>query len=168
MKQPESRNRTGNGSHRLVVFTLDEQRYALRLEVVERVVRVVETTPLPKAPAIVLGLANFRGLVLPVLNVRARFRLPSREIHLSDQLVLAHTANRPVVLWVDTVVGVIERSAAELVPVDRILPRVEYVEGVTTLLDALVLIHDLDKFLSLEEENLLGRALTDCGEARND
>ena len=43
-----------NGSIRLVVFTLDEQRYALHLDAVERVVRAVEVTPLPKAPEIVL------------------------------------------------------------------------------------------------------------------
>lgn len=150
--------------HRLVVFTLDEQRYALHLDVVERVVRVVETTQLPKAPAIVLGIANFRGLVVPVLNVRQRFRLPPREIHLNDQFVLAHTASRPVVLLVDRVVGVIERSAAALVPADKILPRVEYVEGVTILEDGLVLVHDLDGFLSLEEEDRLDRVLTDFRE----
>lgn len=167
MSQSESKNSRGDRWHRLVVLTLDEQRYALRLDVVETVVHMVEITRLPKAPPIVLGIVNFRGPVLPVLDVRQRFNLPPREIRLSDQLILAHTTRRPVVLLVDTVVEVIERSTNELVPTERILFGVEYIEGVTKLEDGLVLIHDLDRFLSLEEEIVLGRALTDFQEAGN-
>lgn len=47
-----------NNLNQLVVFTLDEQRYALHLAAVERIVRVVEVTPLPKSPEIVLGVVN--------------------------------------------------------------------------------------------------------------
>jgi purine-binding chemotaxis protein CheW len=63
----------------LVVFRLDERRYALPLAAVERVVRSVTVTPLPGAPAIVLGGINVHGRVLPVLNVRRRFRMPDRD-----------------------------------------------------------------------------------------
>ena len=52
----------------LVVFRLDERRYALPLAVVERVVRAVDVTPLPKAPPMVLGVIDVHGRVLPVLN----------------------------------------------------------------------------------------------------
>ncbi len=40
-------------SSQLVVFVVDGQRYALPLEIVERVVRAVEVTPLPEAPPII-------------------------------------------------------------------------------------------------------------------
>jgi len=41
-----------------VTFELDDQRYALFLSSVERIVRIVEITPLPRAPEIVLGVVN--------------------------------------------------------------------------------------------------------------
>ncbi|MBF8302857.1 MAG: cheW40H-4 [Candidatus Dadabacteria bacterium] len=59
--------------NQLVVLTLDEQRYALHLSAVERIVRVVEVTPLPKAPEIVLGVVNVQGQIIPVINIRKRF-----------------------------------------------------------------------------------------------
>jgi chemotaxis signal transduction protein len=65
-----------NKSIPLVVFTLDEQRYALHLDAVKRIVRAVEVTPLPKAPQIVLGVVNVQGKVIPVMNLRSRFSLP--------------------------------------------------------------------------------------------
>jgi purine-binding chemotaxis protein CheW len=159
MENRDSTKPRQDGLSRLVVFTLDEQRYALRLEAVERIVRLVEVSPLPKAPEIVLGVVNVQGRVLPVVNIRRRFRLPDREADLRDQLILAWTSRRPVVLVVDAVGGVVERTGEELIPAGSIVPGTEYVDGVVKLPDRLVLIHDLDKFLSLEEETKLGKAL---------
>lgn len=143
----------------LFVFTLDGQRYALPLPAVDRVVRMVAITPLPNAPDIVLGVVNFQGRVIPVINMRRRFCLPEREIALTDQLVVAHTARRPVALVADAVLDVIACPAQSLIAAEEVLPDIEYVEGVVKLADGLILIHDLDKFLSLEEENFLAQAL---------
>lgn len=146
-------------SNQLVVFLLDEQRYALHLSVVERVVRAVEVTPLPKAPAIVLGVMNVQGRIIPVVNLRRRFRLPERDIGLGDQLIIAHTAKRPVALTADAVTSVVEISEQEIVSRETILPGLGYVTGAVKLDDGLVLIHDLDTFLSLDEEKALDEAL---------
>lgn len=143
----------------LLVFTLDEQRYALHLSAVERIVRSLEITPLPKAPEIVLGAVNIQGKVFPAFNIRKRFNLPEREISLNDHLILAHTSRRPVALVADEVSGVIDRSEREVVAAEEILPRMEYVEGVVRLEDGMILIHDLNKFLSLEEEIKLEEAV---------
>jgi len=143
----------------LVVFALEDQRYALHLSAVERIVRAVEMTALPKAPEIVIGVINLQGRIIPVFNIRRRFHLPEREIELSDQLIIANTARRTVALVVDTVDGVIERLSEEVTPADQVLPRIEYVEGIVKLENGLVLIHDLDKFLSIDEERKLDEAV---------
>jgi purine-binding chemotaxis protein CheW len=147
--------------NQLVVFTLDEQSYGLPLPSVERAVRMVEISPLPKAPDIVLGIINVQGRLTPVVNLRRRFRLPEREIALTDHILIAHTRRRLVALVADAVVGVLAYSAAQLVGAGEILPDVEYVEGVVKLEDGMVLIHDLDKFLALDEEAALDRAMED-------
>lgn len=148
-----------NKSKPYVVFTLDEQRYALHLSAVGRIVRIVEITPLPKAPEIVLGVVNIQGQIIPVFNIRRRFHLPEREIELSDQLIIAHTSRRTVALVVEEVIGIIERAPQEIVPTEQVLPGTEYVEGVVKLEDGMILIHDLDTFLSLKEEKTLDVAL---------
>ncbi|HEY6872705.1 MAG TPA: chemotaxis protein CheW [Geobacteraceae bacterium] len=144
---------------RLVVFTLDDYRYAVPLPAVEQAVRVVEITPLPQAPDMVIGVINLRGRIIPVLNIRKRFRLPERERALSDQLLIACTARRTVALVVDGVSDVIEHSAQETTAPARISPGLEYVTGVVKLKDGMIFIHDLDEFLSLEEEGELDAAI---------
>lgn len=146
-------------SDQIFVFMLNDQRYALRLHAVDRVARMVEITPLPNAPDIILGMINFQGRVIPVINMRRRFGLPEREIAVSDQLVVAHTLLRPVALVADAVLDVIACAAQSQIAAENILPNIAYVAGVVKLSDGLILIHDLDQFLSLEEENLLADAL---------
>lgn len=145
--------------NRLVVFTLDEQRYALQLSTVERIVRVVEVTPLPRAPAIVVGVINVQGQVVPLVNIRKRFRLTERETDLSEEVIIAHTSTRTVALLADAVSGVVDCSPEEVIAAAKILPGLEYVEGIARLGDGMILIHDLDKFLSFEEAKTLDMAL---------
>ena len=104
------------------------------------------------------------GNVIPLVNVRKRFRLPERNIGLSDHLIVAHTARRTVALIADSVEGVIEHPEENIAAPDTILPQMEYIEGVAKLADGMVLIHDLDRFLSLDEEKALDDALKEQGQ----
>lgn len=144
---------------RAVVFSLDGQRYALPLAAVRRIVRAVEVTPLPGAPAIVLGAIDVEGSVLPVLDIRRRFLLPEREIGPADQFLIASTVRRAVALVIDEAHGVIEREQSAVIDSDRIAPGLEQFRGVVQLDDGLALIHDLEKFLSLDEARALDRAM---------
>ena len=146
-------------SDSLVVFNLDDQRYALTLSDVDCVVRMVAITPLPNSTDIILGVVNFKGKVIPVINVRRRFGLVERMVAASDQLVLAHTARRSVALAVDAVLDVIACTEQNVIAPENILPNIEYVAGVMKLTDGLVFIHDLNSFLSLEEEMSLDQVL---------
>jgi purine-binding chemotaxis protein CheW len=115
-------HRPDPGTNQIVVFTLGDRRYGLPLSAVERIVRVVDVTSLPKAPDIVLGVVNVQGRVIPVINVLRRFRLPEREIALTDQMVVARVARRPVALVVDSVTGALEYSEHEAVAAQDVLP----------------------------------------------
>ena len=145
----------------LVGFSLDDRRYALTLSVVERIVRAVDIVPLPKAPPIVLGIINVGGTIIPVFNIRQRFHLPDREIEPWDQVILGKLGLRTVALVVDEVSSVVERPESEVTAAQEILPGLEGVQGVVRLEDGMILIYDLNKFLSLEEETALDEALAE-------
>jgi purine-binding chemotaxis protein CheW len=144
---------------KLVVFRLDELRIALLLTAVECIVCAVEVTPLPGAPAIVHGAIDMQGRILPVLNLRRRFRLPEREIGPTEQFLIASTARRAVALVMDEAQGVIEVEQSAIIGADRIVPDFERFQGVVKLDDGLVLIHDLEKFFSLDEACALDTAM---------
>lgn len=141
----------------LVVFRVDLQAYALPLQAVDRVVRAVEVTPLPNAPANVIGVVNVEGRIVPVLDVRRRFRHTTRKITSMDHFLIAHTRQREVILAVDDVPGVIKRTTLATPKLDG----VDQVQGALTLDDGLLLIQDLEKFLTTEDEARLDQALNE-------
>jgi len=147
------------GTAKWVVFSLDAGRYALPLAAVERIVRAVEVTPLPTAPPIVLGAIDVQGRVLPVLNLRRRFGLRERAIEPADQFLIARTMNRTVVLVVDAAQGVLQSTASDTISAATLTTGLEHIQGVIRLPDGLVLIHELDLFLSATESRALDEAL---------
>ena len=149
--------------HQYVVFVLGELRIALHLSGVERVIWAVAVTPLPEAPESVFGVINLEGRIMPVVDIRQRFGLSRGEPEPGDRFIIAHTVRRTVALWVDGVEGVVEPTAEEVTRAEEILPDMGYVDGVIELSDGVILIHNLDRFLSMEEERILEGAMEDEG-----
>lgn len=151
----------------LVVFSLECQRFALDLACVRGSLRVVAITPLPEAPSIVLGIIDIGGVVIPVIDIRQRFKLPPRDVRLSDHLIIATTGKRTIALLADETQGVIEVSPESYVPSSEILPGLDFLDGAIKLEDGLILIQNLERLLSIEEETAIELALSapPCGEA---
>ncbi len=149
----------GAGVTEILVFLVSGQRYALPLPSVQEVQRAVAVTPLPKAPAVIEGVINLRGAVVPVLDLRARFKLPASPVSPSDQLIIASAGGRVVAVRVDQVLDLARLEAGALETLVRTVPKAEYVAGVAKLPDGLVLIHDLETFLTRAEAETLAVAL---------
>ncbi|HEX4384900.1 MAG TPA: chemotaxis protein CheW [Myxococcales bacterium] len=151
----------------LLTFDLEGQRSAVLATDVLEVQRAVAMTVLPRGPPLVEGVIDLRGKLVPVLDIRARLGLRAHSLALSDQFVIVRVSrggtgqeagSRVVAIRVD--------RALELVPVPmsmledpRTVAGAAEVAGAAKLPDGLLLIHDLRRFLSLEEELRLDRAL---------
>ncbi len=159
MSREDEIGAAGSGTVGLVTFSLDDRRFAVPLASVVRVERVVAVTPLPQAPAIITGVVDFHGQVIPVADIRQRFGIPPRPIELMDQLLILNTRKRPIAFLVDVVEGSVELPADRLVDTETVLAGLEYVRGILKLEDGMVLIHDPETFLSLDEEQTLDEAL---------
>jgi purine-binding chemotaxis protein CheW len=148
---------------RWVLFCLDAGRFALPLATVERIVRAAGITPLPLAPESVLGAIDVAGDILPVFDLRRRFKLPPRELRLSDQFIVARSDRRRMVLAVDAALGVRDDAGLPAIDSARLEPgldsRHSSISGVLSLEDGLVLIQDLERLLSPDEDHALEAAL---------
>lgn len=152
----------------VLVFEIGGLRYALPTSNVSELVRAVTIVPLPKGPPIVEGIINVRGRVVPVLDIRARFRLPPKAVSHTDHLILAHAGQRLVALRTDRALGLARVEAADIDDAQTALPGAEYVSGVAKLPDGLVLIHDLRTFLRESEAAALDLVVSGAAAAAGD
>ncbi|HBA88564.1 MAG TPA: chemotaxis protein CheW [Geobacter sp.] len=132
----------------IIIFTLDEQRYGIPLDQVERVVRMVEITQLPTSPGFIHGVINVQGKILPVLDLRQRFGLPRRQVELSDQLIIIRGATRSFALMTDTACKVRECTQQMLAETAEILPDLPFLSGVVKFPDGLILLQDPEVLFS--------------------
>lgn len=145
---------------RAVVFLIDGQRFGLPIENVERVIQVIEITPLRNLPPIVLGIINLQGRIIPVLNIRLYFDLSEHQINLWDQLVIITQNQKTAACLIDRVIDVIEYDQKDFIDLEHIFPGIEYVKQVLKGEDGLILLlHNLDKLLLINETNALQEAI---------
>ena len=143
---------TRQSSTSLLAFDLDRQRFGIHLTAVSEIVRAVALARLPAVPAIVEGIINLRGTLVPVLDIRARFRLPAKAIDIGDHLVVARAGPRMVAIRADRVVDVLTIDPNDIDDAKGAAVSSAYVSGVAKLPDGLLLIHNLTMFLSEAEE----------------
>jgi chemotaxis signal transduction protein len=89
----------------VVVVRLGGSRYALPMEAVAEVGRPPGLTRVPGLPAWLAGVANWRGRVLAVLDLRPLLAAPARELDRRARLVVLHRAGVPVGLLTEGVEG---------------------------------------------------------------
>ena len=160
-RSPTSAGRSADPRTReVLVFEVGGQRYGLPTVDVRELVRAVAITPLPNAPAVIEGVVNVRGRVLPVLDVRARFRLPAKPLDPSDLFIVASAGPRGVILRVDRATHLALVDEASVQSPQTLGPSATYVAGVAKLDDGMVLIHDVATFLSAAEAASLDEALS--------
>ena len=105
-----------------------------------------------------LGAIDVQGQVLPVFNLRRRFQLPERAIDPADHFLIARTSRGAVVLVIDSAQGLLDCPATPMAA-QNVGPNLARISGVIQLEDGLVLIQDLEHFLSPDEARTLDRAM---------
>lgn len=144
----------------VLTFEVGGQPYALPASTVRELVRAVSVVSLPKAPPIVEGVINVRGSIVPVLDIRTRFRLSPKPLEHTDHFVLAWAGRRLVAIRADRALDLLRLDAEQIEDAKVAVPGAEYIAGVAKLADGLLLIHDLETFLSEAEGAVLDAAFS--------
>ena len=129
-------------------FTLGEKRFALPLENVERVVHAAEITVPPESPDLVEGFVNYKGRILPVVDISPRFHMPRIPLDPSFHFIIVTVKQKKYALIGHTVAGVMKTPGNTIVPPNDIVYGVEYLAGVISMENGMMLIPDLGKTLA--------------------
>ena len=144
----------------IVTCRLGEAEFGLDLGSVQEVVRYPRITPVPFAPAYVAGITNLRGNLLPVIDARSRFGLPTKERTDADRVVVVNLNGTPTGLVVDAVREVMHLASGEQVEPPAAVQGMDrrYVRSVVRRDDGKRLILVLDHQHILDQVTDLGTA----------
>lgn len=140
--------------YQLVVFTIGKEEFGVEISQVREIVRLVQITYLPKAPAFIEGVVNLRGQILPVIDLAKKLGIVSNTRTEATRIIVVEVGGNTVGMIVDSVPEVLRLSSdcVDDVPqlVDTEVPE-HYIRGVGKLKDRLLVLLDLNKILTPEE-----------------
>ncbi|MDT8387928.1 MAG: chemotaxis protein CheW [Thiogranum sp.] len=136
-----------------VTFRLAEESYGINVMQVQEVLRVTEIAPVPGAPHYVLGIINLRGNVVTVIDTRIRLGLTRTELTDSSRIVIIEGARHVVGILVDCVAEVVDLRASDVESPPNVGKdeTANYIQGVSSRDDELLILVDLNKLLTDEE-----------------
>ncbi|MGE4544752.1 MAG: chemotaxis protein CheW [Pedobacter sp.] len=99
-----------------LTFSLAEEVYAIDICYVTEIIGILKITKVPDMPPFIKGVINLRGKVIPVMDVRARFRLPARDYDERTCVVVVNVAENVMGLVVDHVNEVMDIPSGQVEP----------------------------------------------------
>jgi len=138
----------------LVVFSLCDEMYGVGILDVWEIVTTGEITIVPNAPDFLRGIINFRSNIVAVIDLEKRFRLQRDGKYTGDHIMIVRIGNSVFGLLVDEVTDVLRLPEEEIRAPPSIITEkigIDFVKGVGTLEDQLIILLDLEKVLDEEE-----------------
>jgi purine-binding chemotaxis protein CheW len=149
-------NVTANEELQLVIFRLAKEEYGLPITKVQEINRLVPITKLPQTPSFMEGIINLRGRIIPVIDLRKRFSLPADEQSEDNRIIIVEVNGQTVGIIVDAVTEVVRLAGASVEPPPpTFILDAQYIHGVGKLDERLLILLDIDKILTSQEEIML-------------
>ena len=140
-----------------VIFSVDEQIYGVEILKIKEVVSYQKITPLPNMKAFIKGIINLRGIILPVFDLREKFKLPETTYTSFHAIIVMEVSGRVMGVIVDEISDVVDLLPEEVQAVSSLPPGVqaEYMKGIGKKESELIVLLDVDRLLSPDELEIL-------------
>lgn len=135
---------------KLLTFLLGKEVYAIEIKYVIEIVGIQPITEVPELPEYVKGIINLRGKIIPVMDVRLRFRKEPKEYNDRTCIIVVEVGNILLGLIVDNISEVISIPDEEIVPPPEINKGTEskYIKGIGKVGSNVKLILDCEKLMN--------------------
>lgn len=136
-----------------VGFRLHGEEYAIPITKIREIILMKPITRLPQVPESIEGLINLRGHVIPLINLRKHFGLPSRPFDDETRTIVVHIGDKTVGCIVDEVTQVMRIGAEQIqpVPISMAAAAERFIDGLARLDDRLLIILDTDTLFDPRE-----------------
>ena len=149
-----------------LTFVLGKELFAVNVVNVLEVLEQQQITRVPKAPEHILGIINFRGDILPVVNTQHKFNLPTIDEESKNYIIVfdltKNNVRYTVAATADGVKDVIEIDPIEIKPVPEMGINYDsrYMAGVIRRNDTFILLIHPDKVFSIADSDVLKQVET--------
>ena len=146
---------------KFLTFSLGKEYYGLGIRYVTEIIGIQHITDIPELPDYIKGIINLRGSIIPVMDVRLRFKKTFREYDDRTCIIVVDVQDTSVGLIVDAVSEVVTILDEDIVTPPRMsqMSGNRYIKGIGKIGDEVTLLLDCDKLLSQDDVQMLDEAI---------
>ncbi len=154
----------GDDTDQYLTFIMDEEEYGVDILRVQEIKGWDKVTPIPNMPDYIRGVINLRGTIVPIIDLRKRFSLESIPYGPTTVVivlrVVGENKERTMGIVVDAVSEVYNVSEEDMKPTPDFggVVATDYVKGLATVEDKMVILLNIDNMLNSEEMNVIEKA----------
>lgn len=150
---------SGSGPLELLVVILKGQEFGIRTHAIREIRGWTPVTPMPRAPAEMLGISNLRGTAIPIIDLSVKLGMPAVEVTERSAIVVAEINGAIVGLLVDGVSGMMSVPADALQPVPAATSvYARYADGIIPTETALICFLNLSQLFDGNGEDYMAAA----------
>lgn len=140
-----------------LVFSLGEEEYAIDILKVQEIRGYENVTRIANAPDFIKGVTNLRGVIVPIVDLRIKFHLENVEYGGQTVVIVVNVADRIVGIVVDGVSDVMTLTPEQIKPAPEfgVTLSSDFLSGLGSLEDRMLVLVDIDKLLTSEEMALV-------------
>ena len=150
----------GTAGGEFLTFALSAEEYGVDILKVQEIRGYDAVTRLPDAPAHIKGVINLRGTIVPVVDMRVKFRLERADYGPTTVMIVLNVGGRVVGMVVDSVSDVIRLADEQVRPVPEVGCPIErrFLTGIGTLDDRMLILLDIERLMASTEMGLVTEA----------
>ncbi|BCB60597.1 MULTISPECIES: chemotaxis protein CheW [Halomonadaceae] len=140
-----------------LVFSLGDEEYAIDILKVQEIRGYENVTRIANAPDFIKGVTNLRGVIVPIVDLRIKFHLDNVEYGGQTVVIVVNVADRIVGIVVDGVSDVMTLTPDQIKPAPEfgVTLSSDFLSGLGSLDDRMLVLVDIDKLLTSEEMALV-------------
>ncbi|GHB10233.1 chemotaxis protein CheW [Salinicola rhizosphaerae] len=150
---------TDAASNEYLVFSLGDEEYAVDILKVQEIRGYENVTRIANVPEFIKGVTNLRGVIVPIIDLRLKFNLENVEYGGQTVVIVVNVADRIVGIVVDGVSDVMSLTPEQIKPAPEfgVTLSSDYLNGIGSLDDRMLVLVDIEKLLTHEEMQLVER-----------
>ena len=139
---------------KFVKFNIAEETFGISIAQINQILKPQEIFKVPNTPPFIEGLINLRGKVITVFNLRKRFGMPEKENDDNTKIIIVNLEDLLLGFTVDSVTEIVNLQDEDIVPTPPSISSFDrrFLSGVGKMEDKLILILNLEKVLTTDEE----------------
>jgi purine-binding chemotaxis protein CheW len=145
-----------------LTFRLGAESYGIEILKVQEIRGYETPTVIANAPAFIKGVINLRGVIVPVLDLRVKFRLPQATYDEFTVVIILNVAGRVVGVVVDSVSDVLTLAVDLIRPAPEFASATfdtKYITGLATVDDRMLILLDIERLMTGADMALVDGAL---------